>query len=70
MMSMIDDDTKSGCLEWSSSKCVIISDNLNIGIHFNIDKLSSETVSHDVSQRQMRPLPRATMRWLLNFIRL
>ncbi|KAG1847926.1 hypothetical protein F4604DRAFT_139109 [Suillus subluteus] len=70
MMSMIDDNTKNGCLEWSSGECVIMSDNLNIKTQFNIDKPSSKTAPHDVLQRGMRPLPRATTRWLLNFIRL
>jgi hypothetical protein len=67
---MIDDNTKSGCLEWSSGECVIISDNLNIETHFNINKPLRKTALHDVSQREMRPLPRVTTRWLLNFIRL
>lgn len=70
MMSMIDDNTKSGCLEWSSGECVIVLDILNSETHFDIDKPSRKTAPHDVSQREKRLLPRATMKWLLNFIRL
>jgi hypothetical protein len=70
MMSMIDDNMKSSCLKWSSSECVIVLNNLNSETHFDIDKSSEKTAPHNVSQREKKLLPRPTMRWLLNFIRL